>query len=252
MPPPANHVESQVDKAARQVATAAVEESQVGKAARQAAGEFVRGVSAARGFIGDYPAEAGRYHLYIAFNCPWCHRVALAREMLGLVDVISMDVALPTRSEEDHPQGEGKWMFAPDGIVGRNGATVKFDECTADTVNGLGTAVEIYRAFGRDDKERAERSLPMLFDKRTECIVNNESSEIVRMLGTAFGAFSSAMTGVAPAVPSRKTLKKPPSPTYHRLTHVSPLRHAGMGGTPTPSLYPDVLRPAIDEMNAFV
>ena len=63
------------------------EEDQTNKEARQKAGEFVRGVGTARSLIsadGEYPPEAGRYHLIVAFNCPWCHRVALVRSILGL------------------------------------------------------------------------------------------------------------------------------------------------------------------------
>lgn len=117
---------------------------------RRKAGEFVRGVSAAKHMIPceEYPVEAGRYHLYVAFNCPWCHRVALARALLGLEDVISMDVAMPVRSEETHPEGEGKWVFQPEGVMARNKRHVQYDMCTPDTVNGKGTAVEIYRLAG--------------------------------------------------------------------------------------------------------
>ena len=150
--------------------------------ARKAKGEFVRGVSAAKQQVtaaaggGAFPAEAGRYHLYVAYNCPWCHRVAIARALLGLEDVVSMDVAMPVRSEEDHPEGDGKWVFAPEGIIARNKREVRYDLCTPDTVNGKGTAVEIYRM-----NDLTERSLPMLFDKQTNTVVNNESFDIVRM-----------------------------------------------------------------------
>ena len=152
--------------------------------ARRKAGEFVRGVSAAKNIIPtvDYPVEVGRYHLYVAFNCPWCHRVALARALLGLEEVITMDVAMPVRSEDDHPEGEGKWVFEPEGIVARNRRQVQYDMCTVDSVNGKGTAVEIYRMSGHP----TERSLPMLFDKKTNTVVNNESFDIVRMFSTAF------------------------------------------------------------------
>ena len=76
------------------------EESQKDAAQRKARGEFVRGVSKFRFQIGedeDFPAEPGRYHLYVAFNCPWCHRVTLARNVLGLEDSMTMDVAFPKR-----------------------------------------------------------------------------------------------------------------------------------------------------------
>ena len=76
----------------------ATEEDQTNAPARRKAGKFVRGISAARSHItsdpkDEFPAEADRYHLYIAFNCPWCHRVALTRAVLGLEDVVTMDVA---------------------------------------------------------------------------------------------------------------------------------------------------------------
>ena len=63
-----------------------VEESQVQAQIRRAKGEFVRGVSGFRSTFGDaeFPPEPGRYHLFVAFNCPWCHRVTLARNVLGL------------------------------------------------------------------------------------------------------------------------------------------------------------------------
>jgi putative glutathione S-transferase len=73
--------------------TTSTEESQKNAAQRRAQGEFVRGISACRNVIGEttdeagmvlYPAEPNRYHLFIAFNCPWCHRTALARNILGL------------------------------------------------------------------------------------------------------------------------------------------------------------------------
>lgn len=110
----------------------------------------------------------------------------LARALLGLEHAVSMDVLLPTRTEEDHPQGEGKWQFCPEGVTGRNGELVRFDECTADTVNGVGTVVEIYRMCGLD-----QRSVPLLFDKKTKTVVNNESSEILRMFETVFLPLSS-------------------------------------------------------------
>ena len=83
-----------------------VEEDQSGAVQRREKGEFVRGISQFRNAIGDvdFPAQAKRYHLFVAFNCPWCHRVTLARNLLGLEDSITMDVAFPNRTGEDHPE----------------------------------------------------------------------------------------------------------------------------------------------------
>jgi len=156
-----------------------IEEDQTNAKTRRAQGEFVRGVSGFRHAIGDpdVPAEAGRYHLFVAFNCPWCHRVTLARNLLGLADSITMDVAFPNRTGEDDPVAPSLWEFAPDRIATLTGG--KLPECTSETAtgDGLRLAKEIYQREGSD-----EQSLPVLFDKKTQRIVNNESAEIIRML----------------------------------------------------------------------
>jgi len=152
---------------------------------RRAKGEFVRGVSTARNWIttdGPYPPEKDRYHLYVAYNCPWCHRVLLGRSIMGLENVITVDVVFPNRSSEDEPPGPNLWKFCPEGQVGMNGKFVSFPSCTEDTVNGKKYVKEIYELAGIHD----QKSLPKLFDKKTKTIVNNESSEILRMMGTAF------------------------------------------------------------------
>lgn len=158
----------------------AVEESQENAAKRRAAGEFVRGPSGFRHQIerdGEFPPEPNRYHLYVALNCPWCHRLTLARSVLGLSDAITLDVAFPNRTEDDDPDGGGLWEFAPERIASLTGEP--FPECTYDTASGqsLRVAKRLYEAEGSEEK-----SLPILFDKKTKKIVSNESAEIVRML----------------------------------------------------------------------
>lgn len=177
----------------------------------RATGAFVRGVSAVRSWIGtkEFPAEPNRYHLYVAFNCPWCHRVVLARELLGLGVSISMDVAFPTRTSEKDAKGrDGLWTFRPDGMVAPNGQDVKFPECTADSIFGFSTVVEIYDKF-----EIPQKSLPLLIDKQTMKLVNNESAELLRM----FGLYASAL-----------------------------------GGTRVIDLYPEAYRAEIDQVNDWV
>ncbi|MEM1288407.1 MAG: glutathione S-transferase C-terminal domain-containing protein [Pseudomonadota bacterium] len=158
-----------------------VEESQTNAASRRAKGEFVRGVSGFRNAIGDpdFPAEPGRYHLYVAFNCPWCHRVTLARNILGLGSSITMDVAFPNRTGDDDPVGPNLWQFDPTKSASLTGATLP--ECTAETAtgDGLRLAKQIYRREGSE-----EQSVPILYDKTAHRIVSNESAEIVRMLNT--------------------------------------------------------------------
>ncbi len=146
---------------------------------RRAQGEFVRGVSGFRHAVGtpDFPATPGRYHLFVALNCPWCHRVTLARAVLGLQDSITMDVAFPNRTGDDDPAGPNLWEFAPKRIASLTGAPLA--ECTVETGTGDGLRLvkEIYQREGSD-----EQSVPVLYDKIAGRIVNNESAEIVRML----------------------------------------------------------------------
>jgi putative glutathione S-transferase len=166
----------------------ATQEDQTDASSRRARGEFVRGVSGFRHAIGDpdFPAEPGRYHLFVALNCPWCHRVTLARSVLGLTDSISLDVAFPNRTGEDDPAGPNLWEFNPDRIASLTGATLP--ECTLETGTGLDLrlAKEIYKREGSE-----EQSLPILFDKITGRIVSNESAEIIRMLDTHAEALGS-------------------------------------------------------------
>lgn len=159
----------------------ATEEDQTNAKTRRARGEFVRGVSAFRHAIGepDFPAEPGRYHLYVAFNCPWSHRASLTRAILGLENSITMDVAFPNRTDESDPAGPNLWEFSPQRVATLTDAPLP--ECTAETGTGerLRLAKEIYQR-----ENSTEQSLPILFDKVSRRIVSNESAEIVRMLDT--------------------------------------------------------------------
>lgn len=161
------------------------EESQDNAVNRRAKGEFVRGVSGFRSAIGrdaDFPAEPRRYHLFVALNCPWCHRVTLARNILGLQNSITLDVVFPNRTPETDPAGANQWEFAPERKATLTGAPLP--ECTPDTATGHGLRLvkEIYQAEGSDEK-----SVPILYDKITKRIVSNESAEIIRMLNAQAG-----------------------------------------------------------------
>ena len=157
----------------------ATQENQTKAKERRARGEFVRGVSGFRHAIGDpdFPVEPGRYHLFVALNCPWCHRVTLARAVLGLQNSITLDVAFPNRTDETDPAGPNLWEFAPGRVASLTGATLP--ECTPETGTGQGLrlAKEIYQSEGSD-----EQSVPILYDKIARRIVSNESAEIIRML----------------------------------------------------------------------
>lgn len=155
------------------------EESQANAQSRRAKGEFVRGVSGFRSAVGGvaFPSEAGRYHLFVALNCPWCHRVMLARNVLGLQGSISVDVAFPGRTDSDDPVAANLWEFNPGRVSTLTGAILP--ECTLETATGNSYRLvkQIYAAEGSD-----EGSVPVLYDKTSQRIVSNESAEIIRML----------------------------------------------------------------------
>jgi glutathionyl-hydroquinone reductase len=136
-----------------------------------------------------FPAEPGRYQLVTAPSCPWAHRTVLMRALKQLNDVIPL-------LESDLPKGEG-WAYSRG-----------FDDLACK--NGVFHVHQVYTAAQADYTGRA--TVPVLWDRKTKTIVNNESSEIIRMLNTEFDAFGDA----------------------------------GL------DLYPDALRPEIDEINRFV
>jgi putative glutathione S-transferase len=134
-------------------------------------GEFDRQESAFRDRIEDdpdaeFPAEAGRYHLYVSYACPWAHRTLITRSVLGLEDAVSVSVV-------DHYRENDGWEFSPEK-----------DGCTEDHVNGFDYLRETYVAADPDYTGRP--TVPVLWDKERETIVNNESKEIMRMLDTEF------------------------------------------------------------------
>ena len=169
-----------------------VEESQSDSERRRAEGEFVRGVSGFRNVLGedpDFPAEPNRYHLFVALNCPWCHRVTLARNVLGLEGSISMDVAFPNRTTEDDPVEANRWEFHPLRVSTFTGAVLP--ECTLETATGsqFRLVKSVYEAEGS-----AETSVPVLYDKKAKRIVTNESAEIVRMFNKQAEALGSSLS----------------------------------------------------------
>ena len=168
-----------------------VEEDQTAAQDRRDKGEFVRGVSRFRNAVGDvdFPAAPNRYHLFVALNCPWCHRVTLARNLLGLQRSISLDVLFPNRTGEEDPAGPNHWQFAPERAATLTGETLP--ECTAETATGQSYRLirDIYTAEGSN-----ERSVPILYDTQTRRIVSNESAEIIRMLNQWSAALGSALS----------------------------------------------------------
>jgi len=148
------------------------------------AGRFVREPAAFRHHVtadgsSGFAAEAGRYHLYVAYHCPWAWRTMLYRALKGLEAVISMTVAVPN----DRREG---WIFGrfPGG-------------CEPDAVNGFTHLHQAYTAARADYTGTV--SVPVLWDRREHTIVNNESPEIIRMFDHAFAAFTTVKEDFYPA-----------------------------------------------------
>ena len=153
-------------------------------------GRFVRPTTRFRNFVtadgsagptgeGGFAAEAGRYHLYISLACPWAHRTLIFRALKKLDGVISLSVTDPL-------YGKTGWEFG----TARGGSTL-------DDANGKATLAEIYLLA--DPHYTGRVSVPVLWDKKRRTIVNNESSEIIRMFNSAFEAFTSVHTDYYPA-----------------------------------------------------
>jgi len=120
---------------------------------------------------GKFPAEPNRYHLYVSFACPFAHRCLIARKLKGLEDIISVDVVSPLL---DKSVG---WNFDTDER-----------RTTGDTVNGFKFLKEAY--IKSDPNYSQSVTVPVLWDKKTHTIVNNESADIVRMFNSEFNEFA--------------------------------------------------------------
>jgi glutathionyl-hydroquinone reductase len=143
-------------------------------------GAFVRAESVIRHWVtadgepgpsgdGGFKAEAGRYHLYVALNCPWAHRALIFRILKQLQDVISISYVRPRRSDQG-------WIFDAK------------DAFFHDNLLGKSALHEIYTAAQPDYTGRV--TVPVLWDKQRQTMVSNESAEVIRMLNSAFDAFT--------------------------------------------------------------
>jgi putative glutathione S-transferase len=141
-------------------------------------GKFVRSTSQFRNWItpdgsagpsgsGGFEAETGRYHLYVSYACPWAHRTLIFRNLKELSDHISVSVVHPDMLSHG-------WTFEKD------------EAATGDTLFGSQFAHQIYTKA--DPSYSGRVTVPILWDKKRETIVSNESSEIIRMFNSAFDA----------------------------------------------------------------
>ncbi len=133
-------------------------------------GSFVRAISPFRNKIsypgeGEFPAEAGRYNLIVSYACPWAHRTLIYRALLDLEEVIDLSIVHPI----SYPDG---WTFNKyENVINLTDLPVKYLR-------------DLY--ISQDPNFTGKVTVPTLWDKKTKKIVNNESSEIIRMLDGAF------------------------------------------------------------------
>lgn len=158
-------------------------------------GEFIRQDAQFRDIIetdglqDGFQAEAGRYHLFVSLACPWAHRTLIFRKLKQLEEIIGVTIVKPEMLENG-------WEIS--------------DEGDPSPVKGIQYLYELYTQ--QDPNYNGRVTVPVLWDKKTSTIVNNESSEIIRILNTAFNDFTEIKT----------------------------------------DFYPEVMRTEIDEVNAFV
>jgi putative glutathione S-transferase len=126
-------------------------------------------------FHGNIQApEAGRYHLYVSLACPWAHRTLILRKLKGLEDAITVSVVDPYMSDEG-------WAFS---------------DALPDRVNGAAFLRDVYKKAKSDYTGRV--TVPVLWDKQSGAIVNNESREIIRMLDKDFDALAKHQRTLCP------------------------------------------------------
>lgn len=148
--------------------------------AKDEQGGFVRQISGFRNWVtpdgnagptgeAGFKAEAGRYHLYVAFICPWASRTLIARKLKGLEDVITVSVVEPALTNQG-------WRFGD------------YPGSDRDVLNGATYMHEIYTKA--DPHYTGRATVPVLWDKHKQTIVNNESADILRILNSGFGSLA--------------------------------------------------------------
>ena len=148
---------------------------------KKTGGRFVRGQSGFRNWVtgdgsagpsgeGGFAAEAGRYHLYVSLACPWAHRTLVFRKLKKLEDLISVSIVSPKMPSETG------WAF-----TGEMGST-------PDALHGADFLWQVYTRAVPNYTGRV--TVPILWDKERNTIVNNESSEIIRMFNSAFNGLT--------------------------------------------------------------
>lgn len=138
-------------------------------------GKFERQASKFRDNVSNdedakYPVESGRYHLYVSLACPWAHRALIFRKLKGLEEHIDVSVVHPEMLDNG-------WEFK------------EYPGSTGDKLYGFDYAHQIYTKAKPEITTRV--TVPILWDKQTETIVNNESAEIIRIFNSGFNTLTS-------------------------------------------------------------
>jgi putative glutathione S-transferase len=149
------------------------------------AGQFQRAESIFRDRItadgsSGFKAEPGRYHLYVAHGCPWAHRTLIYRAIKKLDGLISVAYSIPGLKKNG-------WTFEDD---------ARYPDCIPDRINNFHYLYEAYIAS--NPTYTGKVTVPALWDKKTKKIVNNESSEIIRMFNTEFNTITGDRTDLYP------------------------------------------------------
>jgi putative glutathione S-transferase len=149
---------------------------------QSASGEFQRQEDAFREWISNdgstpYPAEAGRYHLYVSLACPWASRTLIFRNLKGLESAISLTIVDPLRDEKGWAFREPSTKWPPADSFS-----------STDPINGFRYLSEAYHVT--DPKFQGRVTVPVLWDKKTKTIVNNCEDDICPMFNSVFNAFA--------------------------------------------------------------
>ncbi len=171
------------------------------------AGEFKRMESTFRNWVttdgtagptgeADFMAEPERYHLYVSKACPWAHRTVIFRKLKNLENIIGMSIVEANMLEQG-------WTFSDNG----------------EYIDHLHSFEFLHQLYTKADSHfTGQITVPVLWDKKRNTIVNNESSEIIRMLNSAFNAFTDVKTDYYPAT-LRQQIDKINRPIYNNINN---------------------------------
>ena len=168
---------------------------------KKSGGKFIRTEAQFRNFIelnGDFTPDSGRYHLYVSLACPWAHRTLIYRSLKGLEEHISVSVVNPYMLENG-------WTFEE-----------SFPGTTSDHLFSRDFLYQIY--LQANSKYSGRVTVPVLWDKKNQTIVSNESSEIIRMFNKSFNELTGNTLNFYPEQ-FQKKIDEINNFTYHNINN---------------------------------